>query len=157
MITRVRIRWAPQELPTGAAIPGVNQFPFDPTEEPGYIWHCHLLEHEDNEMMRPLQPTFVANYPDWFIGVNYEAGDKVRFGSFNYESIMNHTSQVNLTPDQSPNLWRKIQSRDKWEVATFYSVGNVVTFDGKKYKCIQAHISQVAAPPSTNKNQWKAF
>jgi len=22
--------------------------------EPGrYVWHCHMLEHEDNEMMRP--------------------------------------------------------------------------------------------------------
>jgi FtsP/CotA-like multicopper oxidase with cupredoxin domain len=20
---------------------------------PGYVWHCHILEHEDNEMMRP--------------------------------------------------------------------------------------------------------
>ena len=19
-----------------------------------YVWHCHILEHEDNEMMRPL-------------------------------------------------------------------------------------------------------
>jgi spore coat protein A, manganese oxidase len=19
-----------------------------------YVWHCHLLEHEDNEMMRPF-------------------------------------------------------------------------------------------------------
>ena len=19
-----------------------------------YVWHCHLLEHEDNDMMRPL-------------------------------------------------------------------------------------------------------
>ena len=25
------------------------------TGEPGrYVWHCHTLEHEDNEMMRPL-------------------------------------------------------------------------------------------------------
>jgi len=24
--------------------------------EPGrYVWHCHYLEHEDNEMMRPYQ------------------------------------------------------------------------------------------------------
>jgi spore coat protein A len=24
--------------------------------EPGrYVWHCHLLEHEDNEMMRPFR------------------------------------------------------------------------------------------------------
>lgn len=20
-----------------------------------YVWHCHVLEHEDNEMMRPLK------------------------------------------------------------------------------------------------------
>ncbi|MFW9876806.1 MAG: multicopper oxidase domain-containing protein, partial [Candidatus Thorarchaeota archaeon] len=20
---------------------------------PGYVWHCHILDHEDNEMMRP--------------------------------------------------------------------------------------------------------
>jgi spore coat protein A, manganese oxidase len=19
-----------------------------------YVWHCHILEHEDNEMMRPF-------------------------------------------------------------------------------------------------------
>ncbi|GJP53227.1 hypothetical protein CLOM_g12405 [Closterium sp. NIES-68] len=29
-------------------------FPFDATEGPGYVWHCHSLGHEDNEMMRPL-------------------------------------------------------------------------------------------------------
>jgi spore coat protein A len=24
--------------------------------EPGrYVWHCHVLEHEDNEMMRPFE------------------------------------------------------------------------------------------------------
>jgi FtsP/CotA-like multicopper oxidase with cupredoxin domain len=20
-----------------------------------YVWHCHITEHEDNEMMRPLE------------------------------------------------------------------------------------------------------
>jgi spore coat protein A len=20
-----------------------------------YVWHCHVLEHEDNEMMRPFE------------------------------------------------------------------------------------------------------
>ncbi|CAI5507073.1 unnamed protein product [Closterium sp. Naga37s-1] len=29
-------------------------FPFDLTRGPGYVWHCHILEHEDNEMMHPL-------------------------------------------------------------------------------------------------------
>lgn len=30
-------------------------FPFDATAEPGYLWHCHMLDHEDNDMMRPLK------------------------------------------------------------------------------------------------------
>lgn len=33
----------------------INLFPFDPTTEPGYVWHCHILDHEDNEMMRPYK------------------------------------------------------------------------------------------------------
>jgi FtsP/CotA-like multicopper oxidase with cupredoxin domain len=40
----IRLRWAEQDG---------NPFPFDATAGPGYVWHCHLLEHEDNEMMRP--------------------------------------------------------------------------------------------------------
>ena len=25
-------------------------------DHPGlFVWHCHILEHEDNEMMRPLR------------------------------------------------------------------------------------------------------
>jgi hypothetical protein len=35
--------------------PGKNTFPFDPTKGPGYVWHCHILDHEDNDMMRPMQ------------------------------------------------------------------------------------------------------
>jgi len=40
----LRLRWTEQDG---------NPFPFDATVGPGYVWHCHLLEHEDNEMMRP--------------------------------------------------------------------------------------------------------
>jgi hypothetical protein len=43
MVT-IRLRWAEQDG---------NPYPFDATVGPGYVWHCHLLEHEDNEMMRP--------------------------------------------------------------------------------------------------------
>ncbi|XP_057951136.1 multicopper oxidase LPR2-like [Malania oleifera] len=30
-------------------------YPFDATAEPGYVYHCHILDHEDNEMMRPMK------------------------------------------------------------------------------------------------------
>lgn len=29
-------------------------YPFDVTGAPGYVYHCHILDHEDNEMIRPL-------------------------------------------------------------------------------------------------------
>lgn len=44
-VTVIRIRFLQQD---GTA------YPFDPTAGNGYVWHCHILEHEDNEMMRPL-------------------------------------------------------------------------------------------------------
>ncbi|MGA7319085.1 MAG: multicopper oxidase domain-containing protein [Candidatus Sulfotelmatobacter sp.] len=27
----------------------------NPGDEFRYVWHCHVLEHEDNEMMRPYK------------------------------------------------------------------------------------------------------
>ena len=39
-VTRIRMRWT---LPAGATPPQ------------RYVFHCHILEHEDNSMMRPLQ------------------------------------------------------------------------------------------------------
>jgi FtsP/CotA-like multicopper oxidase with cupredoxin domain len=53
-ITRIQLRWAPQDVPVNGAVAGVPQFPFDPTNPPGYIEHCHILDHEDNEFMRPM-------------------------------------------------------------------------------------------------------
>jgi len=44
-VTTVVVRFAEQE--------GGGNFSFNPQSGPGYVWHCHIIEHEDNEMMRP--------------------------------------------------------------------------------------------------------
>ncbi|CAI5484357.1 unnamed protein product [Closterium sp. Yama58-4] len=31
-----------------------KELSFDPSEGPGYMIHCHILDHEDNDMMRPF-------------------------------------------------------------------------------------------------------
>lgn len=54
-VTRIRVRFAPQNAPIHAVRPWVNLYPFDPSFGPGYVWHCHILDHEDNEMMRPYK------------------------------------------------------------------------------------------------------
>jgi spore coat protein A len=43
-VTRVIMRF---DLPHGASV--------TPGQELLYVWHCHILEHEDNEMMRPYK------------------------------------------------------------------------------------------------------
>ncbi|QII07177.1 multicopper oxidase domain-containing protein [Rhodococcoides fascians A25f] len=52
-ITRILVRW-----------PTVDELGFDPDAEftgpdgtaaQGYVWHCHLTDHEDNEMMQRLR------------------------------------------------------------------------------------------------------
>ncbi|WP_243688559.1 multicopper oxidase domain-containing protein [Geotalea toluenoxydans] len=30
-----------------------------------FVWHCHILEHEDNEMMRPYVVRLDSNFPDF--------------------------------------------------------------------------------------------
>jgi spore coat protein A len=78
-VTRVLVRIAPQDANAragGQVKAGMNLFPFDPTASlgeidtfgipggPGYVWHCHIIDHEDNEMMRRMviarAPTGVA-------------------------------------------------------------------------------------------------
>jgi spore coat protein A, manganese oxidase len=44
-VTRILVRFAPQDESPA--------FAFDATAKPGYVWHCHILEHEENDMMRP--------------------------------------------------------------------------------------------------------
>lgn len=62
-VTRIAVRWTPTDLPANTANTSpAASFPFDPsggfdlaTQTPGhgYVWHCHIIDHEDNEMMRP--------------------------------------------------------------------------------------------------------
>jgi FtsP/CotA-like multicopper oxidase with cupredoxin domain len=52
-VTRVLVRYAPTDLPATTPQAGAY-YPFDPNHGHGYVVHCHIVDHEDNEMMRPL-------------------------------------------------------------------------------------------------------
>ncbi len=53
------VRMSPGEVSTivvrFAPIDGTSDYGFDPSAAPGYVWHCHIIDHEDNEMMRPYR------------------------------------------------------------------------------------------------------
>ena len=56
-VLRILVRWAPSDKSVKSVKAGKNPYSFDPTQGPGYVWHCHILDHEDNEMMRPYNVT----------------------------------------------------------------------------------------------------
>jgi spore coat protein A len=54
-VTTIAVRFAPTDLPN-TTLPANAYYPFDPNVLQGdYVWHCHIIDHEDNEMMRPYQ------------------------------------------------------------------------------------------------------
>lgn len=63
-VTRVEVKWPTKE-----------ELGFDPDEifkkpdgglERGYVWHCHVLDHEDNEMMHRLRVRDSEAPEDWW-------------------------------------------------------------------------------------------
>ena len=53
MVSTFVVRVAPTDIPIDAT-PAQLLMPFDPSLGPGYVWHCHIIDHEDMSMMRPL-------------------------------------------------------------------------------------------------------
>ncbi len=76
MVTRFVVRWAPTDVPantpSGSPLLRYVFLPNDPIplktgSSFDYVWHCHIVDHEDNEMMRPDQVVPVANATRSFV------------------------------------------------------------------------------------------
>jgi hypothetical protein len=120
----------------------------------GFVWHCHLVEHEDNEMMRPMTaidiwkpntfyPVGNVNNPGVIRGV-------VDFNGVNFRARVAHTSTTQ-TPPQRPDLWERLNNQNgDWAIQIIYDVGDRVRFaDGHYYRALQAHQATAAnAPPN---------
>jgi spore coat protein A len=59
-VTTVIARWAPTDKPVTDPASSLY-FAFNPDGGHGYVWHCHIIDHEDNEMMRPYNVVANAN------------------------------------------------------------------------------------------------
>jgi FtsP/CotA-like multicopper oxidase with cupredoxin domain len=150
-LTRIVARWAPQETVTGGVNPGQNQFPIDPTVGPGYLWHCHVLGHEDNDMMRKLP---LVNL--WASGKSYTAGTVVTHGTINYRVRVAHTSSSSQPPPTRFDRYERVNNNDgSWQPQIIYAVGDRVMHAGQLYEALQLHQAQTGqAPPNSN---WDAL
>jgi spore coat protein A len=72
-VTSFLIRWAPQDIPADTASENCH-LSFDPRADGGgYVWHCHIIDHEDNEMMRPdeIEPNTTESQRSYKFGIDY--------------------------------------------------------------------------------------
>jgi spore coat protein A, manganese oxidase len=141
-LTRILARWAPQETPSGGVTPGQNQFPIDPTSGPGYLWHCHVLGHEDNDMMRPmpLVNLFAGN-------LSYSAGLVVKFQNVDYRVRVAHTSSATQTPPTRFDRYERVNNNDgTWQQQIIYAIGDRVLQSGQLYEALHVHQATASGP-----------
>ena len=157
MVTRLMVRWAPQESTVNT--PGVNQFSIDPTSfpdpvtGPGYVWHCHIVGHEDHDMMR----TFAVVNP-WAAGKAYQAGNVVALSSSNntnYRARVAHTSVAGQTPDTRFDLWDRVNNNDgSWQPQIRYALNDRVTFGGNLFVARSVFQAQAGQTPPATPALW---
>jgi spore coat protein A len=157
MVNRIIVRWAPQEATSST--PGVNQFSIDPTsfpdnvKGPGYVWHCHIVGHEDHDMIRQLA---VVN--SWKPGRSYVAGNVIAFNNIDYRARVNHTSTAGQTPNVRFDLWDRVNNNDgTWQPQIRYALDDRVLFGGNLYTARSVFQAQVGQTPPTNPTLWQAL
>lgn len=83
-------------------------------------------------------------YPRWKSGVEYDTGERVRYGEDLYKVLQAHTSQDDWTPDNAPSLFAQIlpgQEGSDEEIGEWvqpgstnpYMKGDKVTHNGKTW------------------------
>jgi FtsP/CotA-like multicopper oxidase with cupredoxin domain len=156
-VTRIMARWAPQELPSGGSVPGRNDFSIDPTTGPGYLWHCHVLAHEDLDMMRRMP---LVN--SWRADVAYQAGIRDRVGTtvahenINYRARQTHRSRADEPPQTRFDLWERVNDNDgTWAPQIIYAAFDRVTFEGRLYEALSVHQAQLEQTPAVRPDLWQ--
>ncbi|HEY7371182.1 MAG TPA: carbohydrate-binding protein [Polyangia bacterium] len=156
-ITRIMVRWAPQEVTTST--PGVNQYSIDPSSfpdnvtGPGYVWHCHIVGHEDHDMMRTL-----AVVRAWKAGTAYKAGNVIAFNNVDYRARAAFTAAAGQTPNTRFDLWDRVNNNDgSWQPQIRYAANDRVTFNGQLFAARSVFQSANGQTPAANPSLWQTL
>ncbi len=104
---------------TFATTSPADVYPFDPSTGPGYVWHCHIIDHEDNEMMRPYN---VLPMPGALRRVGGEAAAETKPGRFsleqNYPNPFNPSTEIRFQIPEDGRVVLKLYNSLGQEVQT---------------------------------------
>lgn len=146
-VTRIVVRFQPTATPLGAK----DDYPFDATAGPGYVWHCHILEHEDNEMMRPYK--LIRAHPDFVFFANklveinqnkMSNGDIFSNGSIEFGKGTPGMHQGDLTAVGSISILAKNTIDGDVKAGAKLYLGKNVTITGSKTP--HAHVEPMPLP-----------
>jgi spore coat protein A, manganese oxidase len=157
-VMRLMARWAPQEVPAGVISPGENLFPIEPVNastNQWYLWHCHVLGHEDNDMMRKLPMVSL-----WDSRRRYDAGTVVTFENVNYRARAKDTNYGHQCqpPNQRFDLWERVNNNDgTWQPQIIYAVGDRVLHNGQLYVSRTVHQARSGQTPDTQALLWESM
>lgn len=153
-VTRLLARWAPQEV--SSSTPGVNQFPINPVgaaTESWFLWHCHVLGHEDNDMMRKMPMIGL-----WASGKTYVVNTVVAHNKINYRVRVQHNSTGSQPPTARFDLWERVNNNDgTWVPQIIYARGDRVLHAGLLYEAKSVFQAQNGQTPNVNPALWSAL
>jgi hypothetical protein len=127
-VSTVIVRFAPtyEPLTTPAA---ELLYPFNPSLGPGYVWHCHIVDHEDNEMMRPhgvvaspYREIVAPVIPGNELVTKQSAGQSIAAEGFaleqNYPNPVTSTTEIRYTTPVADHVQMKLYNNEGRVVQT---------------------------------------
>lgn len=94
-----------------------------------------MLNDDEIEQVKILCPKWSGNF------ISYSADDRVRFNNIIYKVLKTHTSNSNLRPDISSDLFTPViknaeGSITEWSASIIYSKGDLVYYNNDMYESI---------------------
>jgi hypothetical protein len=124
-------------------------FPNDAFSQQGYVWHCHILGHEDNDMMRQLPLVNI-----WKSGKDYKTGNVIAHNNVNYRARVPHDSSQ--PPNTRFDRWERVNNNDgSWRSQIIYAVNDRVLHQGQLFRALRVHQAQTVQTPPGNPALWE--
>jgi len=127
----------------------------DVVKSGGGLWIC-VTAHTSQTILRDDEANWAQfveglEFEDsWNVATEYQVGDVVTYGGYQYAAITNHVGTTPTTPAQTDwNLFATgFSFQGDWDIATAYQVGDVVRLNGYTYLGVAD--STGSQPPSAD-------
>ena len=106
-----------------------------------------------------LAAEYVSIYPEYKVGVFYEANYRFRDEGILYKVVQAHTTQADWKPATTPSLYTRVGAPDEspqpWVSGTSYDLGVLVTHNNKTWESMVPNNVWEPGAPGVYDNIWR--